>query len=53
MKNCTDCVKDLLCDSCDKLVNHTKEVSANLNDMKRQPPIEFGPMLPKDKTTRM
>ena len=35
LENQTDCVKNLLCDSCDKLVNHRKEFSAYLNEMKR------------------
>ena len=47
MKNCTDCKKDIPCDNCDKLVNQRKEFSANLNEMKRQPPNELGHMLPK------
>ena len=50
MRNCTDCVKDLLCDSCDKVVNHRKKISANLNELKRKPPNEFRHMLPKDIT---
>ena len=29
MRNCTDCKKDSLCDSCDILVNQGKEFSAN------------------------
>ena len=47
MKNCVDCKKDILCDECDKLVNNKREVSANLNETKRQPTNEFGQMLPK------
>ena len=47
MKNCTDCKEDILCDRCDKLVNQRKESSANLNELTRQPPNEFGYMLPK------
>ena len=47
MKNCNKCVKDISCDGCDKLVNQRKEISANLNELKREPPIEFGHMLPK------
>ena len=47
MRNCSECKKDLLCDRCDKLVNQRKEFSANLNELKREPPNEFGYMLPK------
>ena len=51
MRYCTDCEIDSLCDSCDKLVNQKKDFSANLNELKRQPPNEFGHMLPKYKFT--
>ena len=47
MRNCTDCKIDSLCDECDKLVNQRKEFSANPNELKRQPPNNFGHMLPK------
>ena len=47
MKNCVDCKKDILCDECDKLVNQKKDISANLNELKREAPNEFGHMLPK------
>ena len=30
MRNCNKCVRDILCDGCDKLVNQNKEFSANL-----------------------
>ena len=46
MRNCSDCANDSLCDICDKLVNQKKETSANLNEMKREPPNQFGHMLP-------
>ena len=42
-----DCKKKSLCENCDKLVNQRKEFSANLNEMKREPPNHIGPMLPK------
>ena len=35
MKNCTDCKKGILCESCDNLVNLKKEMSATPNEMKR------------------
>ena len=47
MRNCSNCIKDLLCDDCDKLVNQNKEFSANLNELKREKPNDFGHMLPK------
>ena len=50
-RNCNEYTKDLLCDGCDKLVNQRKEFSANLNELKREPPNEFGHMLPKNITT--
>ena len=46
-RNCYKCTKDILCDDCDKLVNQNKEFSANLKEIKRQPPNDFGHMLPK------
>ena len=47
MRNCNNCTKDVLCDNCDKLVNQNKEFSANLNELKREKPNDFGHMLPK------
>ena len=47
MRYCNECGKDFLCGGCDKLVNENKELSANLNELKRQPPNGFGDMLPK------
>ena len=39
-------MENILCESCDKLVNQRKEFSANLNELKRESPNEFGDMLP-------
>ena len=47
MRNCNDCKKDILSDGCDKLVEQNKEFSANLNQLKRERPNDFGYMLPK------
>ena len=47
MRNCNKCTKDTLCDDCDKLVNQRKQFSANLKEIKSQPPNEFDYMLPK------
>ena len=51
MRNCADCKNDSLCDNSDKLVNQKKEFSANVNESKREPPNEFGHMLPRYITT--
>ena len=51
MKSCSECRKDIICESCDKLVNQRKNFSVNLNELKREPPNEFGHMLPKYITT--
>ena len=47
MRNCSDCINDILCDNCDNLVNQRKEFSANLNELKREKPNDLGQMLPK------
>ena len=47
MKKCTECKKDILYDSCDKLVNQRKEFSADPNDLEREKPNDLGHMLPK------
>ena len=47
MRNCNKCTKDQLCDGCDILVYQRKEFSANLNELKREKPNDFGHMLPK------
>ena len=39
MRNCGNCKKNGLCD---ELVNQNKEFPANLNELNRQPPGEFG-----------
>ena len=51
MRNCNKCGRDILSDGCDKLVNQNKDFSANLKELKWQPPNEFGRMLPKYITT--
>ena len=47
MRNCYQCKKDILCGRCDKLVNQNKDFSANVIELKREPPNEFGHMIPK------
>ena len=39
--------KEYYCDDCDELVDQNKEISANLNELKREKPNNFGHMLPK------
>ena len=51
IRNCNKCDEDSFCDGCDKLMNQIKDFSANLIEFKRQPPNEFGHMLPKYITT--
>ena len=47
IRNCNNCTEDILCIVYDELVSQSKEFSANLNELKRQAPNEFGPMPPK------
>ena len=47
MRICNKCTKDILCDDYDKLVNQSKVFSANLTELKREKPNQFGHMLPK------
>ena len=47
MRSCNKRVKDILRNGCDELVNQKKDFSANLNELKRQAPNEFGHMVPK------
>ena len=51
VRGCNKCAKNNLCDGCDGLVNQNKEFSANVNELKRQPPKLLGHMLPKYITT--
>ena len=47
VRNCTICKENISSDNCDELVNQRKEFSANLNELKREKPNDFGHMLPK------
>ena len=51
LKKCSKYEIASLCDRCDKLVNQKKEFSANLKEMKTEPPNIVGHMLPKFITT--
>ena len=46
MRFCNECGKEKHCDRCNNQVNENEEFEANLNLSKRQPPNEFGHMLP-------
>ena len=52
-RNCSECGEDGLCAKSDKVVKQREEVSANLNETKRQAPNEFDHMLPRCKTNLM
>ena len=43
---CNECNDKKMCKKCNKQVNENKEFKANLNELKRHPPNEFGHMLP-------
>ena len=47
VRYCSDSNEIILFDICDKIVNQKKEFLANLNELKRLPPDDFGHMLPK------
>ena len=47
MRYCTECKNVSLCDRCDNFVNQKKELSANLNELKREKPTKNGHMLAK------
>ena len=46
MRRCNECKDGKLCTTCDNQVNEIKEFEANLNKLKRQPPDQYGHMLP-------
>ena len=46
MRLCNECNDKILCDECNNQVNENIELEANLNDLKREPPNQFGHMLP-------
>ena len=51
LRNCSDSPNDILSESSDEIVNQTKEISANLKELKRQIPDKFGYMLPRYEKT--
>ena len=40
------CKDNILCEECKLKTKQVKEFEANLNELKRKPPNEFGHMLP-------
>ena len=46
MRFCNECNEGKMCDKCNIQINENKEFQANLNELKRHPPNEFGHMLP-------
>ena len=46
MRFCNECNDEEMCNKCNNQINENKEFEANLNKLKRQPPNDFGYMLP-------
>ena len=46
MRRCDECNVEILCITCNNQFNENKAFEANLNELKRHPPNEFGHMLP-------
>ena len=46
MRFCNECNDKKMCNECNNQVNESTEFEANLNELKRHPPNEFGHMLP-------
>ena len=46
MRFCNDCNDKIMCYRCNIQINENKEFEANLNELKRHPPNDFGYMLP-------
>ena len=46
MKLCDEYNDNKMCDKCNNLINENKEFEVSLNELKRQPPNDFGYMLP-------
>ena len=46
MRFCNECNDNKMCIKCNNQINENKEFEANLNELKRHPPNEFGHMLP-------
>ena len=46
LRFCNECNDQEFCNKCNNQINENKDFQANLNDLKRHPPNEFGYMLP-------
>ena len=46
MRQCNSCKDGILCSTCINQINENKEFEANLNELKRRKPNDFGHMLP-------
>ena len=46
MRLCNESTVKKVCNKCNNQINENKEFEANLNELKRRPPNEFGHMLP-------
>ena len=46
MRFCNECDDKKVCNNCKNQINENKEFEANLNEIKRRPPNQFGHMLP-------
>ena len=46
MRFCNECSIEKTCNKCNNNINENKEFEANLNELKRHPPNDFGYMLP-------
>ena len=46
MRQCNACKDGILCTTCHNQINENKEFEANLNELKRKTPNDFGHMLP-------
>ena len=46
MRFCNECNDKKMCDKCNNQINENKEFEANLNELKRHAPNDFGHMLP-------
>ena len=46
MRQCNKCKDGIVCTTCNNQINESKEFEANLNELKRHAPNQFGYMLP-------
>ena len=46
MRRYNECRNGIFCNECNHQINENEEFEANLKELKRQPPNQFGHMLP-------